>query len=92
MAGMQHCRMTVTLPVSKRGTVTLPPELRRKLGLDRLPNPLVLLEDREDGVLLRPAAVVPVRDLPLETLRQWVAEDEEALRKFKSTLKPKRAR
>jgi bifunctional DNA-binding transcriptional regulator/antitoxin component of YhaV-PrlF toxin-antitoxin module len=89
---MQRCGMTVTLPVSKRGTVTLPPELRRKLGLDRLANPLVLLEDREDGVLLRPAAAVPVRDLPLETLRQWVAEDEEALRKFKSTLKPKRTK
>jgi hypothetical protein len=32
-AARRHCGMTA-IPVSKRGTVTLPPEVRRKLGLE----------------------------------------------------------
>ena len=30
---MQYCCMTA-IPVSKRGTITLPPEIRRALGLE----------------------------------------------------------
>jgi bifunctional DNA-binding transcriptional regulator/antitoxin component of YhaV-PrlF toxin-antitoxin module len=53
---MQHCGMTLTLPVSKRGGLTLPPELRRKLGLDRVSSPLVIVEERDGGLFLQAAA------------------------------------
>jgi len=64
------------IPVSKRGTITLPPEIRRILGLDSAANPMMLMELQNGGVFLQPAEAMPVRDIPLETLQQWIAEDE----------------
>ena len=80
-AAMQHCGMT-TIPVSKRGTITLPPEMRRQLGLDAAEHPMMLVELRDGGVFLQPAEALPVRDIPEETLRQWLAEDERDAKKF----------
>jgi len=81
---MQHCGMTTTLPMSKRGSVTLPPELRRKLGLDRLRNPLLLVEERDGGLFLQPAVALPVRDLPTATIRGWIARDQADLKAFQA--------
>jgi bifunctional DNA-binding transcriptional regulator/antitoxin component of YhaV-PrlF toxin-antitoxin module len=78
---LQRCSMTA-IPVSKRGTVTLPPEIRRSLGLDTTENPMVLVEEREGGVFLLPAAAVPVRNIPESTLRKWIAEDERGAEAF----------
>jgi len=72
---MSHCSM-IAVPVSKRGTITLPPEIRRILGLDSAANPMMLMELQNGGVFLQPAEAMPVRDIPLETLQQWIAEDE----------------
>ena len=44
--------------VGKRGTVVLPAELRRRFGMEE--GALLMAEGREDGILLRPAAVVPL--------------------------------
>jgi AbrB family looped-hinge helix DNA binding protein len=44
--------------VGKRGTVVIPANLRRRFGIDE--NSFVIAEEREDGVLIRPAAVVAV--------------------------------
>lgn len=44
--------------MGKRGTVVLPAELRRRFGMEE--GALLMAEGREDGILLRPAAVVPV--------------------------------
>jgi bifunctional DNA-binding transcriptional regulator/antitoxin component of YhaV-PrlF toxin-antitoxin module len=73
---MQHYGMTLTLPISKRGGLTLPPSLRRKLGLDGIDSPLVIVEEREGGLFLQAAAAVPMRDIPRETLARWIARDE----------------
>ena len=72
---MQHCSMT-SIPVSKRGTITLPPDIRRKLGLDAAEHPMMLVEMRDGGVFLQPAEALPLRDIPEETLQGWIAEDE----------------
>jgi bifunctional DNA-binding transcriptional regulator/antitoxin component of YhaV-PrlF toxin-antitoxin module len=74
-AALQHYRMT-SIPVSKRGTITLPPEMRRKLGLDAAEHPMMLVELRDGGIFLQPAEVLPVRGIPEETVRGWFAEDE----------------
>jgi bifunctional DNA-binding transcriptional regulator/antitoxin component of YhaV-PrlF toxin-antitoxin module len=88
---MQYCDMTTTtVPVSKRGALTLPPELRRKLGLDRLSSPLVIIEEREGGLFLQPAAAVPIRDIPKETIARWIARDEAEMARFVSAGKRKR--
>lgn len=76
--------MSRVLPVSKRGTITLPPAYRRKLGLDRMANPLVLAEEKNGKLILEVAMAMPVRDIPESTIRGWIEEDEkagEALRK-----------
>ena len=84
---MQHCRMTTTLPISKRGSLTLPPELRRKMGLDKLRNPLVLVEERDGGLFLQTAVAMPMRDLPKAQIEAWIARDEADLAAFKAAKK-----
>ncbi|RRJ98130.1 hypothetical protein Ga0100231_006985 [Opitutaceae bacterium TAV4] len=76
--------MTTTLPLSKRGTLTLPPDMRRKLGLDALPNPMVLVEERDGGLFLQPAIALPVRDIPKAKIRAWIARDEAEMEAFKA--------
>ncbi|MFM7181656.1 MAG: AbrB/MazE/SpoVT family DNA-binding domain-containing protein [Verrucomicrobiales bacterium] len=71
-----------SIPVSKRGTITLPPEIRRALGLDATDHPMVLVELKDGGVFLQPAATVPVRDIPEQTIRDWISEDEENAESF----------
>ena len=78
---MQYYSMTA-IAVSKRGTITLPPEIRRALGLASADHPMMLAELRDGGVFLQPAAAMPVRDLPAETIRQWIAEDEAGAEAF----------
>lgn len=71
----QYCSMTA-IPVSKRGTITLPPDVRRDLGLNAAEHPMMLVELRDGGVFLSPAEAVPVRDIPEATLKAWITEDE----------------
>lgn len=84
-AAMQHYGMTITLPLSKRGSLTLPPAVRQKMGLDKLPNPMVLVEEREGGLFLQPAVALPVRDLPKKQIQQWIARDEAEMAAFRAT-------
>ena len=44
--------------VGRRGTVVLPAKLRRRLGIEE--GSFVVAEAREDGILIRPATVLPV--------------------------------
>ncbi len=44
--------------VGKRGTIVLPARLRRRYGFEE--GTMLVAEEAEYGVLLRPAAVVPV--------------------------------
>jgi bifunctional DNA-binding transcriptional regulator/antitoxin component of YhaV-PrlF toxin-antitoxin module len=55
--------MTVVVPISKRGTVTLPPALRRKFGLGT-ENPLVIIEKRDRELVLRPIKRAAGSQLP----------------------------
>lgn len=44
--------------VGKRGTIVLPAELRRRFGIEE--GTILTWEAREEGILLRPAVVLPV--------------------------------
>ena len=81
--------MTTTLPLSKRGSLTLPPALRRKMGLDKLRNPMLLVEEREGGLFLHPAVTLRVRDLPKAKLQAWIARDEAEMKTFQAVAKRK---
>lgn len=79
-----------TLALSKRGSLTLPPELRRKMGLDKLRNPLLIVEEREGGLFLHPAVALAVRDLPKAQIKAWITRDEAEMKAFKAAEKPKK--
>jgi AbrB family looped-hinge helix DNA binding protein len=49
---------SLTSRVGKRGTIVVPAALRERYGLEE--GTLVIAEEREDGILLRPAVAVPV--------------------------------
>jgi len=44
--------------VGKRGAIIVPAKLRQRFGIEE--GTLVIAEAREDGILIRPAVVVPV--------------------------------
>lgn len=68
--------MKQVVPVSKRGTITLPPLYRKRLGIDQLENPLMLVEEHDGKLTLELATAIPVRDIPTKTIQNWIAEDE----------------
>lgn len=63
MSDMQNSGSSTAAPettkVGRRGTVVLPARMRRRLGLDE--GALVVLEETGGGILLRPAAIRPMR-------------------------------
>lgn len=75
--------MKQLLQISKRGTITLPPEYRRKMGLDRMDNPLMFVEEKQGKLVMEPAAALPVRDIPEDTLKGWIREDKAEGRKLR---------
>jgi len=79
--------MSTVIPISKRGTVTLPPALRRNLGLEGLENPMLIAEEVDGKLVLEPATAIPVRDIPKKTIRKWISEDEAAMKGFKTKKK-----
>jgi len=79
--------MAIAVPISKRGTVTIPPEIRKKLGVDRLENPMLLVEEKDGRLYFEPAAAIPVRDIPKSKLKSWIKEDEAEMATFKKSSK-----
>jgi bifunctional DNA-binding transcriptional regulator/antitoxin component of YhaV-PrlF toxin-antitoxin module len=79
-----------TLALSKRGSLTLPPALRRKMGLDKVRNPMVLVEERDGGLFLHPAVALPVRDVSKAQLKAWIARDEADMKALQAAPKPRR--
>ena len=44
--------------VGKRGAIVVPAKLRKRFGIEE--GTIVIAEEKEDGILIRPAVVVPV--------------------------------
>jgi len=63
-----------TVVVSARGQITLPADLRHRLGIKE--GGVVTLEERHGELILRPAAVVELTMYSDEDIRRWDAEDE----------------
>jgi antitoxin PrlF len=62
-----------TLVVSTRGQITLPSELRRRLGIRE--GGVVTLEERDGALILRPAAVFELTMYSDREIARWDAED-----------------
>jgi len=73
--------MTKVLSINDRGTLTLPKEMRRRLGVDR--NAQVIAEETDDGILLRPGVTFPVELYSEARLAEFRRHNEEALAGFR---------
>src|SRR5580704_13280494 len=74
--------------VGRRGTVVLPAKLRRRLGIEE--GSFVVAEEREGGILIRPAVVVPVEIYTPERRAEFLlnnAVDAEDYRRARAEVK-----
>ncbi len=62
--------------INERGVITIPAAVRRACGLKA--NDELILENTEEGILLRPAISVPIEVYTEERIREF-ASDEEAI-------------
>jgi len=77
-----------TTKIGKRGTVVIPAQLRKRFGF--LEGSLVIAEELEDGVLLRPAVAMPVEVYSPERIAEFLlsnAVDEEDYLQAKKEVK-----
>jgi antitoxin PrlF len=65
--------MRQTLLVSNRGQITLPALVRKRLGIQS--GGIVTLEEKDNVVVLRPAAVVEMETYSDEEVARWDKED-----------------
>jgi AbrB family looped-hinge helix DNA binding protein len=77
-----------TVIIGERGQVTIPKKLREKLGIK--PKSPVVIELKENGILIKPAVTVPLREFSDEFVKQLEKADmmkkgekEEILSKWK---------
>ena len=59
-----------TSRVGKRGTVVIPAALRRRYGIEE--GSLMIAEDREEGILIRPAVAVPLESYTLKRKAEFL--------------------
>jgi len=69
--------MTKVININDRGTLTLPKEMRQRLGVDR--NTQVVAEETDDGILLRPGVTFPVELYSEKRLAEFRRNNEESL-------------
>ena len=65
--------MPNSLIVSERGQITLPATLRKRLGIR--PGGVLIVEDRNGELVLRPAAVLPLDTYTDEQITAWDQAD-----------------
>lgn len=67
--------------VGKRGTVVVPAKLRKRLGLRE--GSFVTAEERDGGILLRPAVVVPVEKYTPERKAEFLLSNAVTASEYK---------
>lgn len=69
--------MTKVININDRGTLTLPKEMRRRLGVQR--NGQIVAEETDEGILLRPGVTFPVELYSERRLAEFRGNNEESL-------------
>jgi antitoxin PrlF len=67
-------KLKTTLVVSQRGQITLPADVRKRLGIKE--GGVVTLEEGAGEVILRPAAVLEIQMYSDEDVERWDREDQ----------------
>jgi antitoxin PrlF len=65
--------MRESLTVSSRGQVTLPAGMRKRLGIEA--GGVLIAEEREGDIVLRPAAVLEIETYSDADIARWDADD-----------------
>ena len=66
-----HARVkTETSRVGKRGAVVIPAGLRKRYGIEE--GALIIAEEREDGILIRPAIALPIEIYSPERVAEFL--------------------
>ena len=73
--------MTKVININDRGTLTLPMEMRRRLGVKS--NAQVVAEETDDGILLRAGVTFPVEMYSEKRLAEFRRNNEESLTNFR---------
>ena len=74
--------------VGKRGAIIVPANLRKRFGIEE--GTIVTAEEKEDGILIRPAVVIPVERYTPERKAEFLlsnAVDEADYRKARSAVR-----
>jgi AbrB family looped-hinge helix DNA binding protein len=71
--------------VSRRGQITLPAAVRRRVGIKE--GGAVIIEDRGDELVLKPAAVFEVEMYSDERIAEWDKADSMTLKEKEAVLK-----
>ena len=73
--------MTKVININHRGILTLPKEMRRRLGVNG--NSQIIAEETGDGVLLRAGVTFPVELYSDKRLAEFDRNNEQALARFR---------
>jgi len=65
--------MSQNLPISKKGQITLPADLRKRLGLKA--RDTVIAEVRKGELILRPSTALEVETYSEENIARWDEQD-----------------
>ena len=65
--------MRQSIPVSRRGQITLPMPVRKRLGIES--GGMVIVEERESELILRTGVVMEIDTYSDEDIRMWDKED-----------------
>ena len=76
--------MKEEITIGRRGAVTLPAKLRKRYGLDQ--NDKLIVEETDQGILLRPAVSMPVEMYSEERIAEF-QQDEKAIGEMLDDLK-----
>ena len=73
--------MIKVININQRGTLTLPKEMRRRMGVRA--HGQVVAEETDEGVLLRAGVTFPVEMYSEERLAEFQRNNEEALARYR---------
>lgn len=73
--------MTKVININNRGILTLPKEMRRRLGVNG--NSQIIAEETGDGVLLRAGTTFPVELYSDKRLAEFDRNNEQALARYR---------
>jgi bifunctional DNA-binding transcriptional regulator/antitoxin component of YhaV-PrlF toxin-antitoxin module len=73
--------MTKVININQRGTLTLPKEMRRRLGVKAAGQ--VVAEETDEGVLLRAGATFPIEIYSEKRMTEFSRNNEDALARYR---------